>query len=165
MSFQVLKIFIPTLLVGIFGVSGMTVAKNDGKLPKAAVALSEEETKTLFSGKTIDWSVAQAFWFADGTSIGYYRQGKVESFAEGVWTVNGNEMCYENNWHNIDKTKPDVKDKRCAKYYKVKKVIWTENTKDEDKYQGDIWPGVTKKLKNGDLVTKNVQTLKLKSGY
>jgi Protein of unknown function (DUF995) len=154
-----------SLVLGGLLAFGTADAKNEGKLPKAAVPLTAEETKALFSGSTINWGDAQAYWAPDGTSIGYYHKGKVKSFAEGTWTVNGNEMCYDNGWRDADKTKPVFNDNRCAKYYKVKKVIWTENTKDEDKWMGDIWTGINKKLKKGDLVSAKATALKAKFGY
>jgi Protein of unknown function (DUF995) len=154
--------FLSLFVLGMVFAFGTAGAKNEGKLPKAAVPLTAEETKALFSGKTIDWGLAQAYWFADGTSVGYYRKGEVESFADGTWTVTQNEMCYDNTWRSNDKANPVVKDNRCAKYYRVKKVIWTENTKDEDKWQGDVWVGITKKLKKGDLVSEKAKAVKLK---
>jgi hypothetical protein len=144
--------------------AGVAFAKNKGKLPKGAVPLSAEEVKAIYVGKTIDWKPAKAYWSADGTTIGYYPVKGDEAFAEGTWSVNGNELCYENTWHGKDKTKP-FNEKRCSKYYKVKKVIWTENTKDDDKWQGDIWTGVEKKLKKGDSVSKKALELKAKLGY
>jgi hypothetical protein len=158
-------VFVSSLIFSALLALGAADAKNEGKLPKAAVPLTAEETKAIFSGSTINWGDAQAYWATDGTSIGYYHKGKVESFAEGTWTVIGNEMCYDNGWRDADKSKAVFKDNRCAKYYKVKKVIWIENTKDDDKWMGDIWTGINKKLKKGDLVSAKATALKAKLGY
>lgn len=145
-------------------ISNVAFAKNQGKLPKDSLPLSAEETKAIFAGKTIDWKPAKVYWSADGTLTGYYPTKGDEGFGEGKWFVNGNELCYDMTWHGKDKTKP-FNENRCAKYFKAKNVIWIENTKDVDKYQGDKWTGIEKKLKVGDTVSKSAQELKLKLGY
>ena len=156
-------IVIVTLAVAAFTPSD-AFANNEGKLPKDSLPLSAEETKAVFAGKTIDWKPAKAYWSADGTITGYYPVKGQEGFGEGKWSVNGNELCYDMAWHGKDKTKPFLSNK-CEKFFKARNVIWIENTKDEDKYQGDIWNGIEKKLTAGDAVSKSAKELKAKLGY
>ncbi len=155
------------VLVLIFsaGLASSAIAKNSGKLPKGAVPLSTEETKAIYSGKTINWKLAQTYWSPDGKAIGYYPVKGKEGFGEGTWTVTGDEMCYHLEWRGADKAaKPFINDV-CAKYYKSGKQIWIENTKDVEKYQGDIWTGIEKKLTAGDKASAQANAYKTKFGY
>lgn len=140
-------------------------AKNSGKLPKGAVPLTEAQVHALYDGKSIDWKLAQAHWNADGTAIGYYGKKGDEGFAEGTWTVKGNEMCYDMQWRGKDKVKAPFKDNRCQTLYYSGKKLWVVNTKDEDKYSNDVWTGLEKKITSKDLVTKNYDAIKVKFGY
>jgi Protein of unknown function (DUF995) len=157
-------IFRYMLIFGVLLATDAALAKNDGKLPKGAVPLSAEETKALLAGNSINWGAAQIYWAPNGSLVGHYKKGKDESFAEGKWTVNGNEMCEDNIWHGKDKSKP-LQEGTCKKFYKLGKIIWTENTKDQEKYQGDFWDGIDKRIKKGDIASKKAQAVKLKFGY
>ncbi|MFO1035136.1 MAG: hypothetical protein U1E15_14140 [Hyphomicrobiales bacterium] len=53
----------------------------------------------------------------------------------------------------------------CQKLYRAGKKLWIENTKDQEKYQGDVWTGLEKKLTSKDLVTAKYQAIKAKYGY
>jgi Protein of unknown function (DUF995) len=159
------RIMLMTLMVTTGILSTAADAKNQGKLPKGAVPLSESESKAVYAGKTIEWNPALAYWREDGTVIGYYPVKGKEAIGEGTWTVKGNELCYTITWRGADKAgKPFVED-ACAKFYKAGKAIWTENSKEEDQYQGDIWKGIEKKLKSGDKVSAKFNALKAKFGY
>lgn len=141
------------------------LAKNDGKLPKDAVPLTAAETKALWSGKTINWNPAKMYWSPDGKAVGVYPVKGREGFAEGTWTVSGNEMCSDVIWYGADKGGKTTPENSCAKYYKAGKVIWTLNTKEQERYMGDIWSGVDKKLKKGDSASKQAYEWKKKWGY
>lgn len=141
------------------------LAKNDGKLPKNAKPLTEEEAKAIYSGKTIDWQPSRVYWRPDGTAIGFNPKKGQEYFTEGTWTARGNEVCLHLEWHGPNKAKPPYLEDLCAKYYSDGKKIWVENTKDDPQYMGDIWTGIEKKLKKGDTASEQALALKAKFGY
>lgn len=141
------------------------LAKNSGKLPKGATPLTAAEVHALYDGKSINWKPAVALWRPDGTVIGYYPVKGQESFADGTWTVKDNEWCYHMEWRGKDKTKPPYVEDACQTLHHAGKKLWVVNTKDQDKYQGDVWTGLEKKLTSKDLVTAKYTALKAKYGY
>jgi hypothetical protein len=152
-------------VAAMLAVAGGVGAKNSGKLPKGAVPLSAEEVHALYDGKSINWKPTVALWKADGSVMGYYPVKGEESFADGTWTVKDNEWCYHMEWRGKDKTKAPYVEDACQTLFRAGKKLWVVNTKDQDKYQGDVWTGLEKKLTSKDLVTAKYTALKAKFGY
>ena len=147
-------------------VFNLAVAKNSGKLPKGAVPLSSDEIKTLFAGNTIDFKDTLYFFLTDGSLVGFHTDKSGNSFADGKWSVNDNEFCLDTSWYGKDKSAKPFLFALCYKFYKVNKVIWTENNKGgEEKDLGAIYTGQDKKIKKGDLISAKVTALKTQYGY
>lgn len=144
-------------------VSTAAEAKNQGKVPKDAVPMAPEEITKILSGNTfVPAKSTGGYYFApDGKLIGLGSGGW---FAEGSWAVTGNTWCLDSVWHGPDKSKSENY-AQCSEKYKVGKVIYTKNTKGEDKWLGDVWSGEEKKFKKGDIVSAEVEKLKKKYGY
>ncbi len=146
-------------------VAGAAFAKNEGKWPKDAVALSAADVTAFFAGHTVDFRETLYYFSPDGSLVGYHKDKKGDGFADGNWDVNGNEFCLHSSWHGKDKSAAPFLYTWCNKLMKAKKVVWAQNTKSEDQYLNDIYTGLDKKLKKGDLVSKKIATLKTRYGY
>lgn len=150
------------LVLGLVVASTGVDAKNQGKLPKGATPMTPEEITVILSGNSIDFKVAKYYFAPDHSLLGIGSNGW---FADGTWSVNGNTWCLDSLWHGPDKAKAPETFGLCSEKYKVGKIIYTKNTKGEDKYLGDIWTGEEKKIKKGDIVSAKVAKLKQKYGY
>jgi hypothetical protein len=139
-------------------------AKNHGRLPNGAVPMTPAEVQALLAGKTIDYKVAQYYLLPDGTLKGINQERN--AFADGTWHVKGNEYCLNANWHGADKAAKPFFYSQCKKFSIYNKVVWVENSKDQDQYLGDIYSEfVPKELKPRDLVSRRWDSVKKKLGY
>ena len=160
------------LAIGAFlavAASSPLFAKDDGKLPENAVAMTSEQVKQWVSGHSIDWRPTSTYYFAqDGSVTGYFfgNDKFKPGFADGTWTVDGNEMCLNVTFHGEQKEKP-YQYSNCNQFFKAKNIVWSKRTKstDEDQYIGDIGTDWSKKLKAGDIVSAKANALKKKLGY
>ncbi|MHC2485511.1 DUF995 domain-containing protein [Rhizobium leguminosarum] len=141
-----------------FVFSAPVFAKNEGKLPKGAVELSEQEVKDLYVGSTVKYDVGDGLvyytWFADGTLKGV-KVGKKKGeygYADGTWTETGNTFCFTSNWKDKSGETKFVY-KPCKGWWRVGKQIWTKNISGDDQYDGDIYNNEVKKMSKGDKVT------------
>lgn len=142
------------LFIGFIVVSAASAFAD--KLPKDAVKLDPSELRSLYAGKSSNWSKSRAYFAPDGT---YYLARKDKSlYAEGRWTVNGNKICANLSWVDV-KTKKSGRHTDCWTWYKAGKTYWTLWSGDKDKKNG-YYDGELKKLSNGDKVSKSVATLK-----
>ncbi len=140
-------------------------AKNKGKVPKDAVALSAEEVKAIYVDKTFTFQPTPIVYFnTDGTLSGVDIMKGHEGFIDGTWKIDGNEMCTERHFHVSDKTK-NGGDAECRKFSKVGKVVYTQYVKGWDVFVGDVMTGFDKIATPGDAVSAKVEALHKKFGY
>jgi len=140
-------------------------ANNKGKLPKDAVALSVEEVKAIFAGKTFTYSPVPTIYFSpDGTLSGFENYKGQEHIMDGTWTASGNESCRTMNIHGSDKSK-NMQIVECRKFYKVGKVVYDEYTKGWPELMGNVNKDYDKLGKAGDAASIQVDALHKKFGY
>ena len=159
------KLFVLAVVsVTVFGPS-TSFAKDEGKLPKGAVELSEQEVKDLYVGNSVKYDVGDGMvyytWSADGTLKGV-KVGKKKGeygYADGTWTLTGNMFCFKSDWKNKAGDVVYVY-QPCKAWWRVGKQKWTKNVSGDDQYNGDIYNNEIKKMSKGDKVTAMFDTAK-----
>jgi len=150
--------------IAIVSTNALTAdAKNKGTLPKGSTPLSAEEAHKFYAGKTIDFKEYKYYFADDGTLYGV--DSKKTIFSEGVWKVNGNEVCMDTTWRGKNRSDKPYLYIRCTKLYNSKGKIWNVMTKPNDQYVGNTDMEEAKKLRKGDRVSATVAKLKTAYGY
>jgi len=98
----------------------------------------------------MEWSAGGGFFAPDGKMAAYWSKKGEEGYAEGKWSVTGNEFCYSASWKNA--TKP-LDEEFCWKMYHVGKKTYYEETKASDGRALKITPK-SPPVSNGDKATK-----------
>ena len=128
------------------------------KLPKNAKPFTADEVTAVYSGNTMQWSAGGGFFAPDGKMAAYWSKKGEEGYAEGKWSVTGNEFCYSASWKNA--TKP-LDEEFCWKMYHVGKKTYYEETKASDGRALKITPK-SPPVSNGDKATKQAEAIKEK---
>lgn len=142
-----------------------TVTKANMKMPKTAKALTAEETTKLYVGNTVIWDTDRgkvSYTFtADGNVLGILdkKDGK-KAWAEGKWTVNDNEFCYDVIWRG-KKSGDGTKWAPCVSWFKVGKVFWSKNGSGNGEFTGNVCDCEFRdSFKMGDKVSGRMETVK-----
>jgi len=161
---SILKIAVVTLSIPLL-MPLQAESRNKGKLPKEATPLKAAMVKAIFAGKTFTFTpVPTVYYNPDGTLIGFENYNGTESYIDGKWTIDGNEMCEERHIHGSDKTKLN-QNSQCKRFYRVGNVIYGQYTEGWPDLLGDVSTGDEKIGKPGDAVTAKVEALRKKFGY
>ncbi len=127
------------------------------KLPKSAKPMAAEEITKLYVGNTITydtkWGKANYTWTADGKVLGIMdkKDGK-KAWADGKWTLNGNEFCFSVVWRDTKAGKGSDYSP-CKAWYTVGKAIWSKNTTGNGEWDGAVSDADYKDFVKGDNVS------------
>lgn len=123
------------------------------ELPKAAAKLKSDELRAIYSGKTANWSVSQAFFAPDGSAKLVTRDRS--AYGDGEWSVSGNRVCLKLKFTSVSSSKTG-KSTMCWDWYKDGKKYWTLYSKRFDKTRPtkkDYYQEEIRKLTSGDSVS------------
>ncbi|MCP3054686.1 DUF995 domain-containing protein [Aurantimonas marianensis] len=143
-------------------------ARNEGKLPKNAEPLSSDEISKIYEGHSVNYKTKKSdifyVWLSGGKVLGIATDLKDKSsngYAEGGWAVKENQICYNYDWFDKDR-KVVFQDEKCKEWYRSGNQVWIKNTKDEDKWIGDIYKAddELKKIIQKDVVSGRFEKVK-----
>jgi Protein of unknown function (DUF995) len=124
-----------TLLLTASAMMAANVSLAD-TLPDNAMKLTATEARSLYAGRSSNWSEARAYFAPDGT---YLIHAKDKTwFGEGRWTARGNKVCAEARFTSVkDGTKSNGGKVHCWTWYKAGKKyvsIWSGEAGNKDGY-------------------------------
>lgn len=134
-------------------------------LPSGSKDLSEEQITALYSGNTMQWDKDnRAFFAPDGSVVSTFSFKGSQGYTVGSWKVTGNEICKNTaEWFDVTTGKSGKGTPDCWRWaIKGKKYYTTWSVRFDGSTQKELsWSsGENKKIKNGDLVSKAVETMK-----